>query len=33
MALYAHLQRFCELNYFKREHLKANRVEKGSIYI
>ena len=33
MALCAHLQCFCEFNYVKREHLKANRVEKGGIYI
>lgn len=33
MALCAHLQRFCEFNYSKREHLKANRVGKGRIYI
>ena len=33
MAFCAHLQRLCEFNCFKREHLRANRVEKGRIYI
>lgn len=33
MALCAHLQCFCEFNCFKREHMKANRVEKDRVYI